>query len=260
MTTAFDAIQLSDLQLANRIAMSPMTRSRAYGPGATVTDLTATYYAQRASAGLIVSEGTPLGDWSGLPRHPVRALRPAGGRMAEGNGRRARGGRQELRPTDAHRPDRTSQPAARRVDPRRSVRGRREGTRVYHQVPQDFVTPKPLSSKEIQEIVGDFASAARNATAAGFDGVEIHGANGYLIHQFLAPNANIRFGVEVATAVSEAIGGGLPTTWCRLNSSAASMTVTTSARRSTKRIDRVSPAHEGRTRAAAAGRRRCRSR
>src|SRR4051812_23312881 len=184
MTTAFDAIQLSDLQLANRIAMSPMTRSRAYGPGATVTDLTATYYAQRASAGPIVSEGTPLGDWSGLPRHPVRALRPAGGRMAEGNGRRARGGRQELRPTDAHRPDRTSQPAARRVDPRRSVRGRREGTRVY---PRDFVTPNPLNSKEIQEIVGDFASAAHNATAAGFDGVEIHGANGYLIHSSRRP-------------------------------------------------------------------------
>lgn len=62
MTTAFDPLQLGAVQLSNRIAMSPMTRSRAYGPGATVTDLTATYYAQRASAGLIITEGIqPLG-------------------------------------------------------------------------------------------------------------------------------------------------------------------------------------------------------
>jgi N-ethylmaleimide reductase len=165
-----------------------MTCSCAYGPGATVTDLTAAYYAQRASAGLIVTEGTqPSVIGHGYPDTPGLRLRPAGGRMAEGNGRRARGGRQDLRPTDAHRPDRTSQPDCQTCYPRRSVPVAAKGHVYTHQVPQDFVTPKPLSSKEIQEIVGDFASAARSATAAGFDGVEIHGANGYLIHQSCRP-------------------------------------------------------------------------
>jgi N-ethylmaleimide reductase len=89
-----------------------------------------------------------------------------------------------------------------------------------HDGMQSFVKPKELTQSEIAETIQDFATAARNAMEAGFDGVEIHGANGYLIQQFLAPNANrrtdmwggsvenrIRFGVEVAKAVAEAIGG-----------------------------------------------------
>jgi N-ethylmaleimide reductase len=92
---------------------------------------------------------------------------------------------------------------------------------VYtHDGPRDFVEPRELSDQEIARTVADFAAAVRNAIAAGFDGVEVHGANGYLIHQFLAPNANqrtdgwggsvagrVRFGVQVAAAVAEAIGG-----------------------------------------------------
>jgi hypothetical protein len=132
MTTALDPIQLRDHQLANRIAMSPMTRSRAYGPGATVTDLTATYYAQRASAGLIVTEGTqPSVIGQGYPNTPglhsaeqVTAWRQVTDAV---HGSRPH----DLRPTDAHRPHRASRPAARRVDPRRPVRGRREGSRVH---------------------------------------------------------------------------------------------------------------------------------
>ncbi|MEU6782628.1 alkene reductase [Nonomuraea angiospora] len=89
-----------------------------------------------------------------------------------------------------------------------------------HEGPKDFVTPRELTEAEIGQTVDDFAAAARNAIAAGFDGVELHGANGYLIQQFLAPNSNrrtdawggsaegrIRFAVEVATAVAGAIGG-----------------------------------------------------
>lgn len=88
------------------------------------------------------------------------------------------------------------------------------------QGPQDFVTPAGLDAAGIGRTIDDFAQAARNAIAAGFDGVEIHGANGYLLHQFLAPNTNrrtdawggsvegrVRLTVEVATAVADAIGG-----------------------------------------------------
>lgn len=92
--------------------------------------------------------------------------------------------------------------------------------RSTYQGPQDYVTPKELDPDGITQTIADYAHAARNAIAAGFDGVEIHGANGYLIHQFLAPNTNLRthswgggaanrarFGIEVATAIAEAIGG-----------------------------------------------------
>src|SRR5690606_22021205 len=84
---------------------------------------------------------------------------------------------------------------------------------------KDFVTPRELTGPEIERTVDDFVAAARNAVDAGFDGVELHGANGYLIHQFLAPSTNLRadgwggsisgrtrFAVEVVTAVADAIG------------------------------------------------------
>lgn len=94
-----------------------------------------------------------------------------------------------------------------------------KGQVFTHEGPKEFVTPQELTEAEIRQTIADFAEAARNAVAAGFDGVELHGANGYLIHQFLAPNTNlrtdawggdtegrIRFAVEVVTAVAEAIG------------------------------------------------------
>ncbi|MCG6497671.1 alkene reductase, partial [Kitasatospora sp. A2-31] len=88
-----------------------------------------------------------------------------------------------------------------------------------HEGPKEYVTPKELNEAEIRQTIADFATAALHAIEAGFDGVEIHGANGYLVHQFLAPNTNlrtdgwgggvegrIRFAVEVVTAITEAIG------------------------------------------------------
>jgi len=221
MTTAFDPLQLGDIQLANRIAMSPMTRSRAHGPGATVTDLTATYYSQRASAGLIITEGTqPSVTGQGYPDTPglhsaeqvtawqtvTDAVHAAGGTIFAQLMHTGRNGHPSLLPDG--------------LIPVGPSAVRAKGHVYTHEGPQDFVTPIPLTEDEITATIGDFATAARNAIAAGFDGVELHGANGYLIHQFLAPNANqrtddwggsvhnrIRFGVEVAKAVTDAIGG-----------------------------------------------------
>ena len=219
MTTAFDPLQLGDIALPNRILMSPMTRSRA--PGAIPTDLMATYYSQRAGAGLIITEGTqPSVIGQGYPDTPglhspeqvaawrtvTDAVHAAGGRIFAQLMHTGRIGQPSMLPDGPIPVGPSAVKAAGHV--------------YTHEGPQDFVTPKELTDDEIRSTIADFATAARNAIAAGFDGVELHGANGYLIHQFLAPNANqrtddwggsvegrIRFAVEVAEAVSDAIGG-----------------------------------------------------
>jgi N-ethylmaleimide reductase len=220
MTTAFDPIRLGNSQLTNRIAMAPMTRSRAYGPGATATDLMATYYAQRASAGLIITEGTqPSVIGQGYPDTPglhsaeqvaawrqvTDAVHVAGGTIYAQLMHTGRIGHPDLLP-DGMNPVGPSSVAA-------------KGQVFTPDGMKDFVTPNALSDSEIEATIVDFVAAARNAVAAGFDGVEIHGANGYLVHQFLAPNSNlrtdrwggpienrIRFAVKVASAVAAAIG------------------------------------------------------
>lgn len=220
MTTAFEPFLLGGVRLANRIAMAPMTRSRA-GEGGTATESTAVYYAQRAGAGLIVTEGTqPSVVGQGYPDTPglhsaeqVAAWRPVtdvvhrdGGVIYAQLMHTGRIGHPSLLP-DGLVPVGPSPVAA-------------KGQVFTHEGPKEFVTPRELTDEEIRRTIADFADAARNAIDAGFDGVEIHGANGYLVHQFLASNANrrtdawggttegrIRFAVEVATAVAEAIGG-----------------------------------------------------
>ncbi|MFJ2954387.1 alkene reductase [Streptomyces sp. NPDC087270] len=221
MMDAFAPIDVAGRPLANRIVMAPMTRSRAYGPGATATDLMATYYSQRASAGLIVTEGiqpSPVGqgypDTPGLHapeqvaawRRVTDAVHCEGGVIFAQLMHTGRLSHPSLLPAGLS-PVAPSPVAA-------------KGQVFTHQGPMDFVTPRELDTDAITRTIADFADAARNAIAAGFDGVELHGANGYLIHQFLAPNTNqrtddwggdvtgrVRFGLEVAAAVAEAIGG-----------------------------------------------------
>ncbi|WP_031466271.1 alkene reductase [Sciscionella sediminilitoris] len=220
MTTAFDPIELGGKRLPNRIAMAPMTRSRAYGPGATPTELNATYYAQRATAGLIITEGTqPSIIGQGYPDTPglhtpeqvtawrqvTDAVHAQGGTIFAQLMHTGRIGHPSLLPNDLI-PVAPSAIAA-------------QGQVFTHEGMKDYVTPKALTEHEITQTITDFTEAARNAITAGFDGVELHGANGYLIHQFLAPNTNqrtddwggsvtgrIRLGIEIATAVTEAIG------------------------------------------------------
>ncbi|MEU1281088.1 alkene reductase [Streptomyces sp. NPDC005805] len=220
MTTAFDPVRLAGRQLANRIAMAPMTRSRAHGPGLTPTPSVVEYYRQRAGAGLIITEGTqPSAVGQGYPDTPglhsreqiaawrevTDAVHAAGGTIFAQLMHAGRIGHPSLLPGDLT-PVGASPVAA-------------EGQVFTHEGPLDFVVPAELSGDGVRATIADFAAAARNAIEAGFDGVELHGANGYLIHQFLAPNTNlrtdewggaeenrIRFAVEAAKAVAEEIG------------------------------------------------------
>ncbi|MEV7086386.1 alkene reductase [Streptomyces sp. NPDC093085] len=220
MTTAFDPIDLAGVQLANRIALAPMTRSRAFGPGNSPTDSTVEYYTQRASAGLLITEaiqpsvvGQGYPDTPGLHsaeqvaawRRVTDAVHAAGGRIFAQLMHGGRIGHPDLYP-DGREPVGFSPVAA-------------PGQVYLHSGPKDLVVPRELTSDEIRATVDDFVSAARNAIDAGFDGVEIHGANGYLVHQSLAPNTNlrtdewggsvegrIRFAVELTRAVVAEIG------------------------------------------------------
>ena len=220
MSTAFTPFTLGRRELANRIVMAPMTRSRAHGEGATPTGLMATYYAQRASAGLIITEGIqPSVVGQGYPDTPglhsaeqvaawrtvTDAVHRAGGVIFAQLMHAGRVGDPDLLPGGLIPVGPSAVPAA--------------GQIYTHAGPKPYSTPHALTEAEIARTIEDFAAAGRNAIAAGFDGVELHGANGYLIHQFLSSNANqrtdawggpvtgrVRFAVEVATAVADAIG------------------------------------------------------
>lgn len=220
MTTAFDPIDLAGTRLQNRIAMAPMTRSRAHSEDRTPNALVAEYYAQRASAGLIITEGTqPSAVGQGYPNTPglhsaeqtaawrevTDAVHARGGTIFAQLMHTGRIGHPDLLDGDLH----PVGPSAVRA-----------GGQLYTlDGLKDFVTPRELSGDEVRATVAEFAAAARNAVAAGFDGVEIHGANGYLVHQFLAAGSNhrtdewggsvenrIRFAVEVVKAVAAEIG------------------------------------------------------
>lgn len=221
MSKMFDSITLGDLALANRFVMAPMTRNRATLDGM-ATALMATYYAQRASAGLIISEGiqpSQIGQgFSGTPGlHTARqveswkpvteAVHRAGGRIVAQLMHSGRIGHPALYPS-GHLPVGASAIAA-------------EGKTYTRDGMLDYPVPAVLNKQAIVRTIDDFANAAGNAMAAGFDGVEIHAGNGFLLHQFMAQNTNqrsdeyggslaarLRLTVEVAQAVASEIGAG----------------------------------------------------
>jgi N-ethylmaleimide reductase len=221
----FQPYALGGLQLPNRIVMPPMTRSRASQPGDVPNELMAEYYAQRAGAGLIVSEGTwisPLGKgyaWTpGIHtpaqvagwRKVTQAVHAAGGRIFAQLWHVGRLSHTSL--LDGRAPVSSSAIQAEGV---KVFIAERDGKPGFVQASK----PRALGVDDIQAIVDEYRQAARNAMAAGFDGVELHAANGYLVNQFIDSNANdrtdayggsldnrLRFLGEVAQALIEGTG------------------------------------------------------
>jgi 2,4-dienoyl-CoA reductase-like NADH-dependent reductase (Old Yellow Enzyme family) len=191
MTALFDPIRVGDLKLPNRILMAPLTRSRA-GTGRIANHLMAKYYSQRATAGLIISEATvvsPMGigyaDTPGIwsPEQvegwklTTRAVHDAGGRIFLQLWHVGRVS--DPRFLNGTLPVAPSAVAA-------------KGNVSLLRPPTPFVTPRALDRGEIPGIVEAFRKGALNAQLAGFDGVELHGANGYLLDQFLQDSTNLR--------------------------------------------------------------------
>ncbi len=219
MTDIWTPLTTGTLQLPHRLAMAPMTRSRAK-PDGTPGDLAALYYTQRAGLGLLITEGTqPSDDGQGYLATPgiYTDAHVAGWRTVTDavHAASARIFLQLMHVGRRAHPDNTPhhrQPVA----PSAVAPGEEMFTMTGMQpVPE----PRALTIAEVEQTVADFARAARRAIDAGADGVEIHGANGYLVHQFLAPDANqrtdryggsmenrARFAIEVVRAVAEAIG------------------------------------------------------
>jgi N-ethylmaleimide reductase len=225
MKSLFDPIQVGALHLPNRIVMAPLTRNRA--PGALPTLLMAQYYAQRASAGLLITEGTAIthqgqgyADVPGLYapeqvegwKRVTDAVHAQGGRIFVQLWHVGRVSHVQLQPGGG-------KPVAPSATPARTKTYLiADGTGAF--VPTS--EPRALEAHELPGIVQDFRLAARNALgSAGFDGVEVHGANGYLLDQFLKTGANHRrddYGgsienrarllLEVMRALVAEVGGG----------------------------------------------------
>ncbi|MDD1451820.1 alkene reductase [Sphingomonas sp. H160509] len=190
MPSLFDPITLGAVEAPNRIIMAPLTRGRA-DRDAVPTDIMVEYYTQRASAGLIISEATGISrEGLGWPFAPglwtdaqVAAWKPvtdsvhaAGGRIVAQLWHMGRQGHSSVYET---------QPVS-------SSATATEGQAHTFEGKKDFEVARPLETNEIPRLLNDYELATKNALAAGFDGVQIHAANGYLIDQFLRDNANFR--------------------------------------------------------------------
>ncbi|ABE50097.1 MULTISPECIES: alkene reductase [Methylobacillus] len=188
----FSPTKLGSIALKNRIVMAPLTRNRA-GKGNVPQPINAEYYAQRASAGLIITEATPISPTAhGYPATPgihepeqvegwklvTKAVHDKGGKIVLQLWHVGRISHPSLQPGNAL----PVAPSA--IKP--------AGQAFTYEGLQDFVTPRALAIEELPGIVADYAQATRNALEAGFDGVEIHAANGYLLDQFLRDSTNRR--------------------------------------------------------------------
>ncbi|MFJ4145238.1 alkene reductase [Pseudomonas sp. NPDC089734] len=233
--TLFDAFRLGNLTLPNRIVMAPLTRNRA-GKGLVPTELTATYYRQRASAGLIITEATQVSeqaqgyqDTPGLYtqaqidgwRRVTDAVHADGGRIFVQLWHVGRISHVDLQPGGAA----PVAPSAIRAQTQTFVNN------GFAEVSE----PRALALDELPGIVNDFRQAAANAIAAGFDGVEIHGANGYLLEQFIKDGANQR---------SDAYGGSIENRARLLLEVTAAVANEIGADRTGVRLSPVSPVND----------------
>lgn len=185
-------VQLGPYTLPNRLVMAPLTRNRA-GDGNVPRELNATYYTQRASAGLIITEATQISpDGQGYPCTPgIHSSEQIEGWRLVTDAVHAKGGHIFLQLWHVGRISHPSlQPGGALPVAPSAIAA--EGEASTFSGPQPYVTPRALETAEIAGIVENYRLAAQNAKAAGFDGVEIHGANGYLIDQFLEDGTNHR--------------------------------------------------------------------
>ena len=216
MSALFEPLQLGVIELPNRIVMAPLTRARA-GMEAVPNDLMAAYYAQRASAGLIISEATGISreglGWPNAPglwnesqvegwKRVTDAVHAHGGRIV----------------AQLWHMGRLVHPSVSCLQPVSSSATTAPDYAHTYMGKKPYVKARAASRDELKRIVDDYAIAARNALAAGFDGVQVHGANGYLVDQFLRDGANFRtdeYGgpienrLRFMTEVLEAVGGAI---------------------------------------------------
>jgi N-ethylmaleimide reductase len=223
MTSLFEPVRAGRLALSNRIVMAPLTRNRA--PGALPTTQMVTYYTQRASAGLLVTEGTAIshqgqgyadvpGIWNDAQvagwKAVTDAVHAAGGKIVTQLWHVGRVSHASLQP-QGQAPVAPSAIAAKTKTYLIDENGGRFA---------ETSVPRALALDELPGVVADYRQAALNAIAAGFDGVEVHAANGYLLDQFLKDGANQRtdaYGgsienrsrllLEVMRTIADAIGG-----------------------------------------------------
>lgn len=219
MPTLFDPLRIGQIELDNRIIMAPMTRSRASDDGVQPA-FTAEYYRQRASAGLIITEATNVSPMAkGYVRTPgIYTPEQIESWRAVTQAVHSRGGKIFMQIFHTGRialPDflpNNTQPVA-------PSAVRANGKNYTDEGMKEFVTPREITKDEIAQTVQDFGTAAKNAIAAGFDGVELHAASGYLVQQFLTTNVNLRtdeyggsienrtrFVFEILDAMENAVG------------------------------------------------------
>lgn len=188
----FSPTQLGSIHLNNRIVMAPLTRNRA-GAHGVPNDLNVTYYAQRATAGLIITEATPISPLAhGYPALPgIYTEAQIAGWKKITDAVHAKGGKIVIQLWHVGRishpsllPDGALPVAPSAIKP--------AGQAFTYQGLQDYVTPRALEARELPAIVQDYVHATKAALAAGFDGVEVHAANGYLLDQFLRDGSNKR--------------------------------------------------------------------
>lgn len=215
----FEQLQLGPLTLPNRVVMAPLTRNRA-AEGNAPSEINADYYGQRASAGLIISEATqvdPMGQ--GYPRTPgIHSEKQVEGWNRVTDAVHERDGRIFLQLWHVGRISHPDYHNGKKPIAPSPVKPAGEVFKPNFET-EPFPTPRALETEEIPEIVKQFRRGAELAREAGFDGVELHAANGYLIDQFLRTGTNqrsdryggsaqnrVRFLEEVATAVSDVWG------------------------------------------------------
>jgi hypothetical protein len=213
----FDPIEFGAIAAPNRIVMAPLTRGRSSRDGVP-GPLKAEYYAQRASAGLIIAEATGISRQGlGWPKAPglwneaqVEAWKPVTGAVHDAGGRIV---------AQLWHMGRLVHPSVSGMSPVSSSPTAAPGLAQTFEGKLPYVEPHPLTVDEIKRVIADYAAAARNALRAGFDGVQIHGANGYLVDQFLrdtpnrrddayggSPANRVRFMREVVEAVIAEVG------------------------------------------------------